>query len=116
MDLTVVTKLGPEGTDAQNDGLVKKHLQAKLEKLEQRWGKPLVARASLVEETDGFECTVTLHATPDLVGKAREGALLAAVDAATDKLTRQFEDATDKRTGRERQRRGSGTIKQAGPF
>jgi len=116
MDLTVVTKLGPEGKDTQDDTLVQKHLRTKLEKLEQRWGKPMVARASLVELPDGFECTITLHATPDLVGKAHEDALLAAVDAATDKLTRQFETVTDKRTGRERQRRGSGTIKQAGPF
>ena len=113
MDLTVVTKLGPDGKETQVDELVHKHLQAKLGKLEQRSGKGLVVRAVLVEESDGFEATVSLLGGLDLVGKANGDALLKAVDTAVDKLTRQFESDAEKREGRERGRRVSGRVKAA---
>jgi ribosomal subunit interface protein len=114
MDLTVLTKLGPDGKETQVDELVHKHLQGKLGKLEQRAGKALVARAVLVEESDGFEATITLHGGIELVGKAQGDGLLKAVDAAVDKLTRQFESDAEKREGRERGRRASGRVKAAG--
>ncbi len=111
MELTVVTKMGPEGKDLDVDDLVHKHLTQKLGKIEQRLGKPIVARAVLVELPEGFETTITLLGGHDLVGKAHGDLLLKAVDGAVDKLTRQFEAETEKRTGRERQRRGSGVTK-----
>jgi hypothetical protein len=113
MDLTVVTKLGAEGKETQVDSLVHKHLEAKLGKLEQRLGKALVCRAVLVEESDGFDATLSLHGALDLVGKAHGDGLLKAVDAAVDKLTRQFESDAEKRTGREQGRRASGRVKTA---
>ena len=73
-----------------------------------------MARAVLIEETDGFEATITLHGGLDLVGKAQGDGLLKAVDAAVDKLTRQFESDAEKREGRERGRRASGRVKAAG--
>lgn len=111
MELTVVTKMGPDGREVDVDELVHKHLSSKLGKIEQRMGKSIVARAVLVELPDGFEATITLLGGQDLVGKAHGDLLLKAVDGAVDKLTRQFEAESDKRTGRERQRRGSGVIK-----
>lgn len=112
MDLTVVTKTGTEGKEFEVDGLVHKHLAKKLEKIETRLGKPLVARVVLEELPVGFEATVTLQGGLELIGKANhEDLLLKAVDLAVDKVTRQFESQTDKETGRERQRRASGTIK-----
>ena len=113
MDLTVVTKLGADGKETEVDALVHKHLEAKLGKLEQRLGKSLVCRAVLGEESNGFEATLSLHGHLDLVGKAQGDALLKAVDAAVDKLTRQFESDAEKREGRERGRRASGRVKAA---
>jgi ribosome-associated translation inhibitor RaiA len=75
-------------------------------------GKPVAARIALEELTVGWDVTITVSGTtPELIGKAHEDGLLKALDAAVDKLTRQFENEAEKRTGRERQRRSSGTIK-----
>lgn len=114
MDLTFVTKLGQENNQLTINGLVQKHLEKKLEKIETRWGKPVTARAGLEETAIGYDCTlsVTLHGTPELVSHARGDTLIKACDNAMDKLTRQFEAEADKRTGRERQRRASGVQKQ----
>ncbi len=115
MDLTLMTKPGPEAPDMPVDGLVEKHLRKKLEKIEARLGgKPLVARAVLAELPVGFEATITLHGSPDVVSHARESELLAAVDAALQKLTRQVETRMDKASGKERGRRASGTQHKAG--
>ena len=115
MDLTVVTKAGPENQDLTVDGLVEKHLHKKLEKLESRLGgKPLVARAVLEELPVGFEATITLHGKSEVVGKAREPELLRAVDAALEKLMRQVETRLDKASGKERGRRDSSTQHKAG--
>lgn len=111
MELTVVTKLGPDSKENQADALVHKHLEYKLTKIEQRWGKPLAARVVLEELPVGFDCTVSVHGSTEIVGKAFGEQLLKAADLAMDKITRQFEDMSEMRTGRERQRRGSGTIK-----
>ncbi len=116
MELTVVTKPGPDGVEIKMDGLAHKHLQTKLEKIEVRVGKPITARAVIEGRSVGFDCTITLHGASELIGKAHGEQPLKAVDAAVDKLTRQYEDEAEKRTGRERARRGSGSIKQAEPF
>ena len=115
MDLTLLTKPGPETEGMEVDGLVEKHLRKKLEKLEARLGgKPLVVRAVLEELPVGFEATITLHSGGDLVSHAREDELLAAVDAAMHKLTRQVETRMDKASGKECGRRASGTQHKAG--
>jgi ribosome-associated translation inhibitor RaiA len=116
MDLTVVTKPGLQGKVTEYGGLVHKHLGKKLEKLEQRWGKPLMARAVVEELPVGYGCTLTLHGSPDLAATASSDQLVKACDTACDKLTRQLDALTAKRQGRERQRRGSGVIKQPGSF
>ncbi len=62
----------------------------------------------MLEELNvGFSATVTVLGRGELVGKAREGELLKAVDMALDKLTRQVEARRDKRTGKARARRAS---------
>lgn len=113
MELTVATKLAPTGNRLAEDGVVQKHLEKKLEKLEARWGKPLTARAVLNEPAVGYDCTltITLHGTPELASHGHAETLMKAVDSAVDKLTRQFEAEADKRTGRERQRRTNGATK-----
>jgi ribosomal subunit interface protein len=112
MDLTVVTKLNPGTKEQETEERVQRHLSKKLEKLEARMGKPVAARIALEELTVGWDVTITVSGTtPELIGKAHEDGLLKALDAAVDKLTRQFENEAEKRTGRERQRRSSGTIK-----
>jgi ribosomal subunit interface protein len=116
MDLTVVTKPGAEGSPLDVDGLVSKHLEKKLEKIEQRVGRALTARAVLEELPVGFEVTVTLSGRTEFVGKAREDDLLRTVDAALEKLTRQVTSTVDKRHAKERNRRASGMVKQAKPF
>lgn len=113
MELTVVTKLGPDGKELAVDESIHEHLAAKLGKIEARWGKAIIARAVLIELPDGYETTITLHGGQGFVGKAHADPLLKAIDASVDKLIRQFENDADKRTGRERQRRGSGTVKAA---
>ncbi len=115
MDLTVVTKPGPEGTPLVTAGLVDKHLTKKLEKIESRLGgRPIVARAVLEGLNVGYSATVTVLGRGELVGRAKGGELLKAVDSALDKLTRQVEARLDKRTGKERARRASSsTIKRA---
>ena len=67
-----------------------------------------VVRVTLEEGTADFDACVTVHGTPDIVGKEREPVMLKAVDGAIDKVTRQFEAASEKKTGRER---GRGTVK-----
>jgi ribosome-associated translation inhibitor RaiA len=115
MDLTVVTKPGPEGAPIVTDGLVDKHLTKKLSKIESRLGgRPLVARAVLEQLSVGYSATVTVLGGAELVGRARGPDLLKAVDKALDKLTRQIEARRDKRTGKERARRASSSnIKRA---
>lgn len=115
MELTLLTKPAPDSEPMAVDGLVEKHLRKKLEKLEARMGgKPIVARAVLEELSVGYEATITLHGSAEFVGKAREDELLAAVDAALAKLTRQVETKLDKESGKERGRRASGTGHKAG--
>lgn len=115
MDLTLVTKPGPDNDQLAVDGLVEKHLTKKLEKIESRMGgKPLTARAVLEELSVGFEATITLSGRHELVSKAREPELLRAVDAALEKLARQVETRMDKSSGKERGRRASGTQHKAG--
>jgi ribosome-associated translation inhibitor RaiA len=102
MDLTVVTKAGPENEDLAVDGLVEKHLHKKLEKLEGRLGgKPLIARAVLEELPVGFEATITLHGKSEVV-------------AALDTLSRQVETRLNKASGKERGRRASSSQHKAG--
>ena len=116
MDLTVVTKPGPEGKELEVDGPVSKHLGKKLEKIEQRWGKPVVARAVLEELPIGFEATVTLAGKDEFVGRGREDDLGKAVDTALLKLARQVDTVLDKRKSKGQGRRASGVIKAAKPF
>ena len=116
MQLTVMSKPGPDGRNLEEDALVLKHIGKKVEKLEQRWGKPLIARAALEPLPVGYGCTLTLHGTPELAAYGSDETVLKAVDAAADKLTRQFEHIREQRTGRDRQRRGSGTIKIPSSF
>jgi ribosome-associated translation inhibitor RaiA len=115
MDLTLVTKPGPETDTLAVDGLVEKHLHKKLEKIELRLGgKPLAARAVIEELPVGFEATISLNGRTELVGKAREPELLRAVDAALDKLSRQVDTRLDKASGKERGRRASSSQNKAG--
>lgn len=108
MDLTLVTKPAPGGASLETDGLVSKHLEKKLEKIEQRMGgRPLVARAVLEELAVGFSATVTVMGAEEVVGKAKGPELILAVDTALDKLTRQVEEKLDRRTGKARARRAS---------
>lgn len=115
MDLTLVTKPGPDNEELVVDGLVEKHLTKKLEKIEARMGgKPFSARAVLQALPVGFEASITLSGRHEIVSKAREPELLRAVDAALDKLARQVETRLDKSSGKERGRRASGTQHKAG--
>ncbi len=116
MDLTVVTKPGMEGKALEVEGLVSKHLSKKLEKIEQRWGKPVVARAVLEELPIGFEATVTLAGKDEFVGRGREEDLVKAVDAALLRLARQVDTRLEKRKTKAQGRRASGVIKAAKPF
>lgn len=112
MDLTVVTKNGPEGREVERSALVDKHLELKLDKIETRMGRAISARAVLTALPVGYEVSVTLHGKRELVGRARHDELLAAVDGALDKLIRQVETLREKRSGKEQGRRHSGTHKQ----
>mgnify|MGYP001599350292 CR=1 FL=1 len=110
MDLTLVTKPGPETDELDTGGLVTKHLTKKLQKIEHRiGGSGLAARAVLTELNVGFEATISIQGKHELVGKAKEPELLRAVDAALEKITRQVEASMDRKTGKERARRSSGT-------
>ena len=46
MELTVVNKLSPQNRTDANEAFVRKHLEAKLAKIELRWGKPVAARVT----------------------------------------------------------------------
>lgn len=105
MDLTVVNKLSPENRTDRNEAFVRKHLESKLAKIEQRWGKPVSARVTTEEQPVGFAVTIALTSEPEIVARAYSQKLPKAVDAAVDKVTRQFEIHSEKREGRERQRR-----------
>ncbi len=110
MELTLVTKPGPDTEELDIGGLVSKHLMKKLEKIEHRiGGTGLTARAVLEELSVGFEATITIQGKQELVGKAKEPELLRAVDAALGKITRQVEAQMERNTGKERARRSSGT-------
>lgn len=108
MDLTVVAKLVANDKQADTEAFLQRHVAKKLEKIETRLGKPVVVRVTLEEGTADFDACVTVHGTPDIVGKERAVLMLKAVDGALDAVTRQFEAASDKKTGRER---GRGTVK-----
>ncbi|HAN32018.1 MAG TPA: hypothetical protein DCQ06_10510 [Myxococcales bacterium] len=109
MDLTLVTKPGPESDELDTSGLVKKHLTKKLEKIEHRLGGArIVVRAVLTELPVGFEAAITLQGKAEVVGRAQADVLLHAVDGALDKVTRQVETLVKKNTGKSRARRGSG--------
>lgn len=105
MDMTVVMKLSPQNRTPKVEAFVRRHLEAKLGKIETRWGKPLVARVTAEEQSTGFVVSVALLGEHDVVAKAFDEKLPKAVDGAVDKLTRQFEINAEKREGRERQRR-----------
>lgn len=110
MDLTLVTKPGPETDELDTGGLVSKHLTKKLEKIEHRiGGSRIVARAVLTELPVGFEAVISLQGKPEIVGRAKADVLLHAVDGALDKVTRQVETMMKKNTGKERARRASGS-------
>jgi len=115
MELTVVAKLVAGDKQVDTEAFLQRHVAKKLEKLEQRLGKSPVVRVTLEEGTADFDACVTIHGAPDIVGKERAELMLKAVDGAIDKVTRQFEAALEKKTGRERGRRASGTVK-AGEF
>ena len=116
MDLTLVTKPGPKGESIETAGLVEKHLDKKLRKMEQRLGgKPLVVRAVLEALTVGYRATVTIMGRNEIVGRAKEHELLQAVDGALDKLSRQIESRQDKRSGKaQARRRSSSGLDRAG--
>ncbi|MSQ84920.1 MAG: hypothetical protein EXR77_18945 [Myxococcales bacterium] len=105
MELTVVNKLSPQNRTETNEAFVRKHLEVKLGKIEQRWGKPVAVRVTTEEQPVGFAVTVALLGDQEFVARAFSQKLPKAVDAAVDKLTRQFEIHNEKREGRERQRR-----------
>ncbi len=105
MELTVVNKLSPQNRTDANESFVRKHLEAKLGKIEQRWGKPVAARVTTEEQPVGFAVTVALLGDQEIVARAFSQKLPKAVDAAVDKVTRQFEISNEMREGRERQRR-----------
>ncbi len=105
MGLSVVLKLSPENRKEEVEGFVRRHLEAKLSKIETRWGKPLAVRLSAEEQTNGFVATLSLMGEGEIVGKHFGDKLPKAVDGAIDKVTRQFEESTQKREGKERQRR-----------
>ncbi len=107
MDLTVVMKLSQQNRKPGLDQYVHKHLEQKLGKLESRWGKSIAARVVALETPAGFEVTVSMTGEHDMVAKAHEAKLPKAVDAAVDKIMRQFEQAAERREGRERNRRQS---------
>lgn len=109
MDLTVVNKFSQENRTERNEAFVRRHLEIKLAKIEARWGKPVTARVTTEEQAVGFHVTVALGGDHEIVARAFHAKLPKAVDAAVDKLTRQFEINTEKREGRERQRRHTGT-------
>ncbi|GEM_PF-3086277 len=113
MDLNLVTK-PLAGSDAlATDGLVRKHLERKLTKIESAMGgKSLSCRAVLEELSTGFQATISIQGKQDTVGKAKEPELLRAVDVALDRVTRQVRQRREKLSGKERGRRASGEIKQ----
>lgn len=109
MDLTLVTKPGPDTEELDIGGLVTKHLTKKLNKIEHRiGGSGLSARAVFAELNVGYEATITIQGKRELVGKAKEPELLRAVDVALEKITRQVESHMERQTGKERARRASG--------
>ena len=116
MDLTLVTKPGPKGEPLDTSGLVAKHLDKKLRKMERRLGgKVLVVRAVLEQLSVGYTVTVTIMGRNEVVGRSKEHELLQAVDSALDKLSRQIEARQDRRSGKERaRRRSSSGIERAG--
>lgn len=108
MDLTLVTKPGPKGEPIDTSGLVAKHIDKKLRKMERRLGgKVLVVRAVLEQLSVGYTATLTIMGRNEVVGRSKERELLQAVDSALDKLSRQVEARQDKRSGKERARRRS---------
>lgn len=109
MELSVVLRLSPENRKDEVEGFVRRHMEAKLGKIEARWGKPISARISAEEQTNGFVATISLQGEPEIVAKHFGDKLPKAVDGAIDKVTRQFEETTQKREGKERQRRQPGT-------
>lgn len=112
MEVNVVLKLSPSNRTEQTEAFVRRHLEAKLSKIETRWGKPISARAVAEEQPAGFSVTLSLLGETEIVAKTFDVKLPKAVDASVDKLVRQFEIAAEKREGRERQRRlpGAGKI------
>ncbi|MCO4761787.1 MAG: HPF/RaiA family ribosome-associated protein [Myxococcales bacterium] len=108
MDLTLVTKPGPDTEELDTGGLVTKHLTKKLQKIEHRIGGNISVRAVLTELNVGFEAAISVQGRYEIVGKAKEPELLRAVDAALDKITRQVETMMDRKSGKERARRASG--------
>lgn len=113
MDLTLVAKPLPESAGIDTDGLVHKHLERKLSKIEERLGgKTLTCRAVLEELPVGYRATVSIQGKQETVGRAKEAELLKAVDGALDKLARQVTSRLDKQSGKERGRRTSSQMKR----
>jgi len=105
MELTVINKLAENNRTHRTEAYLRRHLEFKLGKIEQRWGKPVVARVTTEESTIGFAVTVALSGDHDIVARSFHDKLPKAVDAAVDKIVRQFEGSAERREGRERQRR-----------
>ena len=113
MDLTLVTKSQPDSDPIETEGLVRKHLTRKLNKIQERLGgKPIACRAVLEELPVGFQAVVTVQGGVEIVGKAKESELLSAVDAALQKVMRQVDSRMKKQSGKERGRRSSGERRQ----
>ncbi|MBI5608727.1 MAG: hypothetical protein HY902_07585 [Deltaproteobacteria bacterium] len=105
MDITVVLKLSPANRVEATEAYVRRHLEAKLSKIETRWGKPITARLVAEEQPSGFSTTLALMGETEMVAKAFDLKLPKAVDLTVNKMVRQFEIAAEMREGRERQRR-----------
>ena len=105
MEVAVVAKLIANDKLVETEAFLQRHVTKKLEKLEQRVGKPISARLTLEEGTADFEVTLTIHGAQDVVAKERADLMVKCVDGAIDKITRQFEAAFEKKEGRERGRR-----------
>ncbi len=105
MELTVINKLAEGNRTHRTEAYLRRHLEFKLGKIEQRWGKAVVARVTTEESPVGFSVTVALTGDHEIVARSFNDKLPKAVDSAVDKIVRQFEVNAEKREGRERQRR-----------
>ncbi len=96
MELNVVFK------DMDPEPAVTERLESKLQRLEERLGKPIAAKAVLIQHKNEVDCQIRLpyYKKRELVAAATGRDWTSAVDEATEKVERQLNRAEEQRQGR----------------